>query len=442
MTIVIRSRPNLSPKATLITAAQTAFFRGPESAEALRIIDCLRQSGFEAVLAGGCVRDALLGKQPKDYDVATNATPDAVRQVFGKRSTLAFGASFGVIGVLPPRGDRSPDETVQPTEVATFRSDGEYSDGRRPDSVHYGNAEQDALRRDFTINGLFYDPISDQVIDYVNGVKDLQAGLLRTIGNPHLRFGEDKLRLLRAVRFTTTLGFKIDPTTRQAIRLHARDLPLVSGERIGAEMRRVFTAPSFVDGLRHLIDCHLDEVVLPELVSVDLDSLKTTSDHLARRDFPIVMACFLIHADAPEHALQSITQRWKLSNEEVRRVTAAITHHETVIHADRLAWSTVQPCLTDRDADVIIEVATAITHQRGHDVNGLSIARKALTLPADELNPPPLLTGDVLRSLGIPAGPQYKAILQAVRDAQLDGTIRTRDEAIAMARIDKPGSTS
>ncbi|MEM1067781.1 MAG: CCA tRNA nucleotidyltransferase, partial [Planctomycetota bacterium] len=161
-------------------------------------------------MAGGCVRDALLGRQPKDYDVATDATPDAIREVFGKRKTLAFGASFGVIGVLPAKGGGA--QTHEPTEVATFRSDGSYSDGRRPDSVHFGDAENDAQRRDFTINGLFYDPLSDQVIDYVGGVDDLKAGLLRTIGNPVERFAEDKLRMLRAVRFATTMALQIDHT--------------------------------------------------------------------------------------------------------------------------------------------------------------------------------------------------------------------------------------
>ncbi len=141
--------------------------------------------------------------------MATNATPDSVREVFGRSRTLAFGASFGVIGVLPPRSkQRDRNGPVEPTEVATFRSDGDYSDGRRPDSVHYGDAEQDALRRDFTINGLFYDPQEDRVIDYVGGEADLQRGLLRTIGDPLERFGEDKLRMLRAVRFATTLGFQ------------------------------------------------------------------------------------------------------------------------------------------------------------------------------------------------------------------------------------------
>jgi tRNA nucleotidyltransferase (CCA-adding enzyme) len=194
---------------------------GCDADEAVSLIRTLADAGFVAYLAGGCVRDALLGITPKDYDVATNATPQAVRKVFGKSRTLAFGASFGVIGVLPPNQQRE-NVHQQVTEVATFRSDGTYSDGRRPDSVHFGDPEQDALRRDFTINGLFYDPVDDRLIDFVGGRQDLRSGLLRTIGDPNDRFAEDRLRMLRAVRFAATLGFEIDPATRSAVVQHSR----------------------------------------------------------------------------------------------------------------------------------------------------------------------------------------------------------------------------
>ncbi|TWU48297.1 tRNA nucleotidyltransferase/poly(A) polymerase [Rubripirellula reticaptiva] len=424
-------------EANQIANVSRKFFHGPESQEAIRIITTLRQAGFVALLAGGCVRDAMLGKQPKDYDVATDATPDAVRDVFGKKSTLAFGASFGVIGVLPQRDTKastasSTESTIQPTEVATFRSDGEYSDGRRPDSVHFGDAKQDALRRDFTINGLFYDPHTDEVIDYVGGEADLQAERLRTIGNPADRFGEDKLRMLRAVRFATTLGFAIDPSTRDAIESFASQMNVVSGERIGAEMRRVFTSPSVVQGLRHLIDCKLDETVLPEISAVNLDQLAAKTNKLSNRSFAIVMACFLLQTDAPEQALAAIADRWKLSNEEVRQITAAILHYPVIGGADRLAWSVVQPILIDRDAETIIEVAEA--NSKSSDEAGIAIARRAMAMPRKELDPPPFLNGKDLKDLGIPAGPLYKSILQSIRDAQLDGKIHSRGEAITQAQ--------
>ena len=240
------------------------------SLESRLIIDRLREAGFVAYLAGGCVRDALLNLEPKDFDVATNATPQAVRDLFGKKRTLAFGASFGVIGVLPPLDGRRESLSVEPTEVATFRSDGDYSDGRRPDSVHFGDAEQDALRRDFTINGLFYDPQHHEVIDFVDGTTDINQEILRTIGKPWDRFAEDKLRMLRAVRFATTLDFEIEKSTLCAIQEHADDITMVSAERIGAEMRRVLSSPNAAGGLRQLNLCGLTNAVLPELKHADL----------------------------------------------------------------------------------------------------------------------------------------------------------------------------
>lgn len=418
------------------------FLRGAAAGEALRIITTLRGAGFVAYMAGGCVRDALLGKQPKDYDVATNATPDAVRHVFGRSRTLAFGSSFGVIGVLPPRGP-SPTEQreahshpTQPTEVATFRSDGFYSDGRRPDSVHFGDARHDALRRDFTINGLFFDPHEDRVIDFVGGQADLQSGILRTIGNPQERFGEDKLRMLRAVRFATTLGFRLEPSTLQAILEHADDIRMVSAERIGAEMRRVLLAESAVTGLRHLMACGLDRWVLPETPHMDLDRGERLMTHALIPDFSLRLACLLTLVQDPGESLQAISKRWRLSNEETRRAEAAIKHWPMIVATQSQAWSKIQPLLIDRDAETIVALAAAIAAvDRGADdragTEDVAAAQAALAWPADQLNPPPLLTGDDLRELGIPAGPEYAEILKAARNDQLDGKIRTRAEAIA-----------
>ncbi|MCG8649038.1 MAG: CCA tRNA nucleotidyltransferase [Pirellulales bacterium] len=398
----------------------------------MRVIDRLQEAGYVAYLAGGCVRDALLGKAPKDYDVATNATPDSVREVFGRRRTLAFGASFGVIGVLPPhRRVRDSDEpTVEPTEVATFRSDGTYSDGRRPDSVRYGNAEEDALRRDFTINGLFYDPTSKQMIDYVGGQSDLRAGLLRTIGDAVARFEEDKLRMLRAVRFATDLGFAVDPLTAEAVRQHAQDIKVVSGERIGAEMRRVLTAHRAGDGLKLLQEFELHHVVLPEIGGLNWDSCTAMLENLTERTFPAALACLLIAMPNSLQALETLAVRWKLSNEECRRTAAAISHWDTLVKAQSLPWSEVQPKLIDRDVAVMLEVARAIVAAEGRPSSGVDLASEALRWPAEKLDPPPLLTGDDLRELGVPAGPAYRKILKAIRDGQLDGKIRSREEAI------------
>ena len=199
---------------------------------AIQVVSTLQSAGHEALFAGGCVRDRLVGRTPKDFDVATSAVPETVREIFGKKKTLAIGASFGVITVIGPKG-------ADPIEIATFRRDGGYSDGRRPDGVEYTDAREDALRRDFTINGMFFDPIKEEVIDYVGGKADLEAKQIRAIGDPNQRIEEDKLRMLRGVRFASTFGFELEPVTLKAIQEHAKEIDVVSGERIGAEMRRM-----------------------------------------------------------------------------------------------------------------------------------------------------------------------------------------------------------
>jgi tRNA nucleotidyltransferase (CCA-adding enzyme) len=443
------------------------YLRGPEAGEALRIIAKLREAGFVAYLAGGCVRDALLGKPPKDFDVATDATPDAIRRVFGRSRTMAFGASFGVIGVLPPKqtnsGERDQDARSasdvqvesasskskqaesktpeQPTEVATFRSDGHYSDGRRPDSVHFGDAKHDALRRDFTINGLFYDPQDDRVIDFVGGQEDLRSRILRTIGDPIDRFGEDKLRMLRAVRFATTLEFDMEPATLRAILEHADDIGIVSGERIGAEMRRVVLADQAVSGLGHLMACGLDRVVWPEVAEIDSHRARRRLTLAGPPEFCLRMACLLSFVQRPLEALRTLAERWRLSNDELRRIGSALVHWPTILQTRSLAWSTIQPILIHRDAPTIVALAAAIARSEDPDraIGGggsedVAAAQEAIAWPADRLNPPPLLTGEDLKSLGIPAGPLYATLLQTARNDQLDGRITTRAEAIA--RID------
>lgn len=416
------------------------ILRGDAAREALRIIARLREEGFVAYMAGGCVRDALLGLTPKDYDVATNATPDAVRKVFGRSRTLAFGASFGVIGVLPelPRVRDTEDEAVQPTEVATFRSDGTYSDGRRPDSVHFGEAKEDALRRDFTINGLFYDPEAHQIVDYVEGESDLDRRLLRTIGDASERIEEDKLRMLRAVRFATTLGFTVADATIKAIQTHADSIVSVSGERIGAEMRRVLQSENAPRGLRELQRFGLADSVLPELADVDGQKYEAILAHLDQRSFAASLACMLITIELPIKALDGITSRWKLSNEEHRMASAAVEHRGTIRDAARLPWSAVQPTLTNRDIDTIVSVAAAEVAADDADPAGLDRVRAALKQPAEELDPPPLLTGNDLRELGIPAGPVYQIILQSLRDDQLDGKILSRQDAVEHALSFEP----
>src|SRR6516162_8172013 len=227
---------------------------------AIEVVRRLREAGHEALWAGGCVRDELLGHTPKDFDIATSAHPDAVRRLF--RRTVAVGMSFGVIEVLGPRTPTGPLKV----EVATFRADVSYSDGRHPDAVVFSSAREDALRRDFTINGMFFDPIKEELHDFVGGQEDLRDRRLRAIGDPILRFTEDKLRLLRGVRVVTRFDLSIDPATETAIRSMAPQITVVSAERIAEELRGLLVLPRRAEGVNLLHALGLVEPLLPELL--------------------------------------------------------------------------------------------------------------------------------------------------------------------------------
>ncbi|MCS7168324.1 MAG: HD domain-containing protein [Gemmatales bacterium] len=245
---------------------------------AVHVVERLRQAGYEAYWAGGCVRDMLLGLTPHDYDVATSARPEEVQRLF--RRTVAVGASFGVVEVIGPKVD---GERLK-VQVATFRREGPYSDGRHPDSVTFTTAAEDAQRRDFTINGLFYDPLRGEVLDYVGGQRDLQARLLRAIGNPHERFQEDKLRMLRAVRLAAQFQLTIETTTATAIRQLAEQIRMVSAERIAEELRRLLVHPGRRQGLELLHELHLMPAVLPEVSAMPHFDVPTEppTDHEVR----------------------------------------------------------------------------------------------------------------------------------------------------------------
>src|SRR5438477_159707 len=229
---------------------------------AVEVVRRLRAAGYQALWAGGCVRDELLGLVPKDYDVATDARPEDVRRLFPR--TVAVGMSFGVIEVLGPRA-RASTAPLR-VQVATFRSDVSYSDGRHPDEVVFSSAREDALRRDFTINGMFFDPLKGELLDYVGGQADLQARVLRAIGDPAVRFTEDKLRLLRAVRIATRFGLTIDPATAAAVQAMAGQITVVSAERIAEELRRLLCDPRRAHGMNLLFDLGLVAPILPELL--------------------------------------------------------------------------------------------------------------------------------------------------------------------------------
>jgi poly(A) polymerase len=445
---------------------------------ALDVVRRLRNAGYEALWAGGCVRDQLLGMKPHDYDVATSARPEQVQRLF--RRTVAVGASFGVIEVLGPRPHK--------VQVATFRSDVSYSDGRRPDKVVFSSAREDALRRDFTINGMFFDPLEDRLIDYVGGQADLQAGVLRAIGEVTQRFTEDKLRLLRAVRFAVRFGLALDPATEAAVRAMASQLVVVSAERIADELRKVLVDPHRARGLRLFVDLGLAAAVLPELLPMQgLPQGLPRPDTLAlpppgkpgppvdetggsdlwmhvlrvldllepRPSFPLALAALLHDVGKPrtvgrtpdrytfyshEHVgrrmAEEICLRLKLSNEERARVEWLVEKHQILADARQMRTSKLKALLVHPGIRELLELhrADALASERSTaHVEYCEELLRAWT--ADDLNPTPLINGhDLVTYFGLTPGPLFKRLLDAVREAQLEGTISTRAEALELVK--------
>ena len=394
---------------------------------AASVVQRLCERGFVAYWAGGCVRDWLMGRTPKDYDVATSARPEEIRDVFGHRRTLAIGAAFGVITVVGPK------EAGQ-VEVATFRQDAQYSDGRHPDSVSFSTPEQDACRRDFTVNGMFYDPRTETVVDYVNGQRDLQARVIRAIGNPLERFTEDKLRMLRAVRFASTLRFAMDEETLAAIQRMASQVSVVSAERIAAEMRLILTAEDKAAAVEMLRRAGLLDVVLPEVSEMPAEAREETLAVLRALgdvDFATVLAA-LLHMLHDREVIAHVSERWKLSNKESEKAAWLVSHMHSLEAAQQMPWSRLQPVLVAEHASDLITLHEARATAGLADYADADFARQALEWPAEMLNPPSLLSGNDLIAHGVPRGKEYSTLLQAVRDAQLDDRIRTKEEALAL----------
>ena len=397
---------------------------------ALDVVRRLRAADFEAYWAGGCVRDGLLGREPKDYDVATNATPAQIRTVFGRRRTLALGAAFGVITVLGPR----PAGQV---EVATFRQDAGYSDGRHPDSVRFSSAREDAQRRDFTVNGLFYDPIDERVIDYVGGQEDLERRVIRAVGDPVQRFTEDKLRMLRAVRFSAAYEFSLEAGTLEAIRRMASEIGVVSPERISIEMQRILVDGNRVTGMRRLFETGLAAVVLPEVVPSDeklqqgFERTLRVIDRFKEPGFPLVLASLLDDRVDPAGA-EKVCRRWRLSNRQTDRVTWLVENHLALRQARTKRWSELQKILVEEGIDDLLALSEAECRVAEVDTRDIDWCRSLLERSAEELDPAPLLSGDDLISHGLAPGPNYGILLQRVRDAQLDGQICSREEALTL----------
>jgi poly(A) polymerase len=402
------------------------------------LVQRLRDAGFQALFAGGCVRDLALGRTPKDYDIATDARPEQVRDLFGHRRTLAVGASFGVVVVIPSQSERNAG--VQPVEVATFRTEGPYLDGRRPKHVAFATPEDDAKRRDFTINGMFLDPFANRLLDFVGGQADLRAGIIRAIGDPRERMAEDKLRLLRAVRFAAALDFRLDDATAAAIRDMAHQLIVVSAERIAQELRRMLVDEHRRRAVELCDELGLLEVIFPELTS--LLKLGTTEEHApwnrtryaldrlnpARFESALVV---LLHSVVDREGIASIdaaARRLRLSNAE-RDLAIWLAEHRHDLEAIRTkSRSHLKRLCAHHAIRELVAITRALETAPGADID--FIEQFLNNTPPEMINPPPLLSGDDLIQLGFKPGPHFKTLLDNIRTAQLEGSITTRDQAL------------
>ena len=394
----------------------------------------LREAGHRALFAGGCVRDSLLGHEAADYDVATGATPDEIRRVFPR--AIGVGESFGVM--LVRHGGRS-------VEVATFRADGSYTDGRRPDAVRFSDDREDALRRDFTINGMFEDPETGEIVDYVGGRADLAAGILRAIGTPEDRLREDRLRALRAARFAARFSLKIDPATEAAVRRFAPDLAAVSRERIGNEVRRMLAHPSRARAVELVESLALGASVLAERAErVDLARVAGLAPGAGVEE---ALAAWMLGRsiaipDAPScagdrpHADVSPARqrRWRdalvLSNDESDGVAAILAMRPRIIER----WPGGDAAARKRMASGLgFAGALAVLRAEGNPVV-TAVDGDLPALRAQGLAPAPFVTGDDLVAMGMRPGPQFRPMLDRAYDLQLNGALADRDAALAAVR--------
>ena len=393
---------------------------------AQRVVQRLRDTGHKAFWAGGCVRDMLRGVRPKDYDVATSAQPQEVQRLFSR--TLMIGAKFGVVVVLGPRTQ---------VEVATFRCDVGYEDGRRPSQVVYTNAKEDALRRDFTINGMFYDPLDDKLIDYVGGKKDLQARIVRAIGQPRRRFAEDHLRMLRAVRFACTLGFAIETSTAKAIRSQAQKIERISPERIAEELLGILQSPSRAEGISLAGELGLLPVILPE---VDYVQAAKRLKKLGRANSLAALACLLYDPAQTDHPSRvgkragAICRRFKLSNHFVRQTDWLLATAGRLLaeHSAGREISLVQlkRMMASGSFDELLLLYRAIAPQRAYR----QLRRRSRQIDPQAVSPEPLITGQDLLDMGVQPSPRLGACLAAAYEAQLNELVKTKAQTRKFAR--------
>jgi poly(A) polymerase len=483
---------------------------------AISIVRMLRQKGHKAYLVGGCVRDLVLGREPADYDVATDATPDEVMRIFPE--TYAVGAQFGVVLVPLPASEEQqvPFDWLRPlragsrlrpnlarrssgsarddkkesvsapldvvavpgqpgvVEVATFRSDIGYSDGRHPDEVRFSkDPREDVHRRDFTINGLLLDPITNQVLDYIGGQKDLKAGIIRTIGEPERRFAEDKLRMLRAVRFAARFGYKIEPATFSAIGRLAPQIQRVSRERVRDELSKMLTEGHAREAFLLLDRTGLLHEVLPEVEAMkgvaqppefhpEGDVFVHTLLLLSKlpQPCPATLAWGALlhdagkpptfrvaqdrirfdgHVEVGIKMAEAICQRLRFSGEDTEQILALVEHHMRFAHVQRMSESTFKKLVRMPRFEEHLEMHRIDCLSSHGDLGSHDFTRqRMIQLPAAALRPEPLVTGDDLIAAGYAPGPRFKCILAAVEDGQLEGRLNNKGEAMEFVEREFP----
>ena len=427
-------------------------------AGALGLARCLAKAGFQAFWVGGCVRDARLGQAPTDYDIATDATPDEIEHLF--RKTIPVGKQFGVIMVL---------EAGHEYQVATFRAEGDYADGRRPGSVRFTDAREDTLRRDFTINGLFYDPLADELHDWVGGQADLEARRIRTIGDPAERFGEDRLRLLRAVRFAVQLGFEIEPATFAVVQQHAAAIREVSAERIRDELLKLFRLPHAAHGLDLLHESRLLPEVLPELAATIgceqppeyhpegdvFTHIRLMLSHLPADAGTTLIWSVLMHDIAKPATLRrdggrirflghekvgatmalEIMNRLRFPKAESAAVKTCVRHHMQLKDAQEMRPATLRKLFLRPTFPVELALHRLDSLASSGKLDNFEFLEAKLGEFQDQPElQKPLVDGGDLIALGQLPGAELGRLLSDIRDRQLAGELTTREKALAWAR--------
>jgi len=436
---------------------------------AVVILQTPRQRGHQAYFDGGCVRDLLLGLEPGDYDIATSATPDDVMRIFPE--SYDVGAQFGVVLVPTAAAD---DSAAQLVEVATFRSDIGYSDGRHPDQVRFSkDAREDVQRRDFTINGMLLDPFTNDVLDFVGGRKDLEAKIIRAIGDPGLRFAEDKLRMLRGVRFAARFDYEIEPATFKAIQRLAPQIHQVSRERVRDELTRMLTEGQARSAFLLLDQTGLLHEVLPEIEAMKAveqppqfhpegDVFVHTLlllDKLPKGCPPTLAWGALLHdvgkpatfRVAPDRIrfdghvevgvkmAGEICRRLRFSNDDTEQILALVEHHMRFAHALRMSESTFKKFVRMPRFDEHLDLHRIDCQSSHGDLTTYRFIREKISaLPPEAMRPAPLITGDDLIAAGYMPGPRFKEILSAVEDGQLEGRLQNRGQAMEFVAREFP----